>query len=131
MEAGDQQARETKLLADMLALALDEQPGVSAAALAAIRHRARQTGVTGGALKEAFLRLRGGTGSVGDDGAAVAAARARARIEELQSQVVVAEQLRRQDLASIGGALRRARLAGLLAGLLAGGAGAVLARALL
>lgn len=46
-----------KTLSDILALVLEDQPGGSEAALAAVRRRARQNGVTGGALKEMFQRL--------------------------------------------------------------------------
>ena len=126
MDGEVQHAREMKILADILALALDEQPGVSVSALDAVKQRARLGGVTGGALKEAFLRSRSDSG-----GSALPLARARAQIEALRSQVLAAEQMRRQELRASGGALRRARLGGLLAGLLAGGGlVAVLARCL-
>jgi len=46
--------REIKVLADILALVLQDQPGQSAVALDAIRRRARQNRMTGGALKNLF-----------------------------------------------------------------------------
>ncbi len=58
MDQDARQSREMKILTDILALVLDEQPGVSASAVAAIKQRARAEGVTGGALKEVFLRAR-------------------------------------------------------------------------
>lgn len=46
--------REIKILSDILALVLDEQPGHAATALERIRQMARRDGVTGGALKNLF-----------------------------------------------------------------------------
>lgn len=50
MDAG-MAPREVKILCDILALVLDEQPGHAATALERIRQMARRDGVTGGALK--------------------------------------------------------------------------------
>jgi hypothetical protein len=50
-------AREVKVLGDLLALVLEDQPGSAETALAAIRRRAQQEGVSGGAIKNLFLRL--------------------------------------------------------------------------
>jgi len=47
--------REIKILSDILALVLDEQPGHAATALERIRQMARRDGVTGGALKNLFM----------------------------------------------------------------------------
>jgi hypothetical protein len=52
-------ARTRKILADILGLVLEDQDGPSQTALAALRRRARQDGVSGGALKELFGRLTG------------------------------------------------------------------------
>ncbi len=49
--------KEVKLLADILALVLEDQPGQSTTALDTIRRRAHASRVTGGALKNLFLRL--------------------------------------------------------------------------
>jgi len=49
--------KEAKILADILALTLDEQPGASMTALQKIQQRARQDGITGGALKNIFSRV--------------------------------------------------------------------------
>lgn len=49
--------RETKILADILALILEEQPGEAHAALDALRTRAIRSDVTGGALKNLFSHL--------------------------------------------------------------------------
>lgn len=50
-------AHEVKLLADILALVLAEEPGQADAALQALRRKARQSRISGGAVKELFLRL--------------------------------------------------------------------------
>ncbi|MBS1102305.1 hypothetical protein JK202_04625 [Gluconobacter sp. Dm-62] len=47
--------REVKILSDILALVLDEQPGHAASALERIRQMARRDSVTGGALKNLFI----------------------------------------------------------------------------
>jgi TonB family protein len=49
--------KEAKILADILALTLDDQPGASLTALQKIQQRARQDGITGGALKNIFSRV--------------------------------------------------------------------------
>ncbi len=49
--------KDVKLLADILALVLEDQPGASEAALAILRRRAREQGTSGGAIKNLFLRL--------------------------------------------------------------------------
>jgi hypothetical protein len=54
------EAKELKLLADILALVLEDQPGQSSTALDAIRRRANSSRVTGGALKNLFMRLSAG-----------------------------------------------------------------------
>jgi hypothetical protein len=48
---------EVKVLADILALVLEDQPGPSTVALEAIRRKARQNRVTGGALKNLFQAI--------------------------------------------------------------------------
>lgn len=126
-------ARETKILSDILALALDEQPGVSTAALARIKARARADGVTGGALKEAFVRLQrpGGLGpeAAADLGGGTEGAlnRARLQLAELRSQVGYAELLLRQERVRHAVLLRQARALSTVAGALAGAALGVLA----
>lgn len=133
-------AREMRILADILALTLDEQPGAAEGALANIKSRAREGGVTAGALKDAWRRLqsvtprREETARPGaDGGAALAAAAARTRMElvELQSQVAHAEHLQRQDRARYVAMLRHARLLATVAGVLAGAALAALGFVLL
>lgn len=59
MEAEPEQldAREVKVLADILALVLQDEPGVSSAALETLRRKARQNRMTGGALKNLFQSL--------------------------------------------------------------------------
>jgi hypothetical protein len=52
--------KEIKLLADILALVLEDQPGQSTSALETIRRRAQASRITGGALKNLFLRLNAG-----------------------------------------------------------------------
>lgn len=125
-----QDARETKILSDILALALDEQPGVSAAALDAIKQRARADGVTGGALKQIFLKLhlaeppRPEAPDDGDDLSHMALTRARLRITELTSQVAHVERLRRQDLIRLRIEARQGRVLAMIAGGLVGAAAA-------
>ncbi len=131
MEEDAQQAREMKVLSDILALVLDEQPGVSSSAFDAVRQRARQGGVTGGALKEAFRQARSVSDGRFEAQAAATAAASRARIEALQSQVGAVEQMMRQDRMRLQGVVRRARLLAAMTGLIAGAALAVLADALL
>lgn len=46
--------KELKILSDILALVLEDQPGQSATALEAIKNRARRNNMTGGALKTCF-----------------------------------------------------------------------------
>src|SRR5579884_3850705 len=53
---------EVKVLGDLLALVLEEQPGSAETALAAIRRRAQQEGISGGAIKNLFLQLARQTG---------------------------------------------------------------------
>lgn len=50
-------AREIKVLADILALVLQDDAGPSAAALETLRRKARQNRITGGALKNLFQSL--------------------------------------------------------------------------
>lgn len=57
MTEGSIDAAELKLLSNILALVLDEQPGASVAALETLRRRAAANRVTGGALKNLFDRL--------------------------------------------------------------------------
>lgn len=49
--------KELKVLSDILALVLEDQAGQSAAALEALRTRARRNGMTGGALKNLFTAI--------------------------------------------------------------------------
>ncbi len=74
--------KDVKLLADILALVLEDQPGASAAALATLRRRAREQGTSGGAIKNLFLRLANPP-----DAAAASAdlAAARVAIRELEA----------------------------------------------
>ena len=117
--------RDMKILSDILALTLDEAPAVSVSALDAIRQRARASGVTGGALKEAFQRAREEaafprvSAPVRDEGAS-SLSRARMQIEALQSQVAAAESEQRRVVTGAGAQLRRARLLSLVTGLLLG-----------
>ncbi len=125
-------AREMRILADILALTLDEQPGAAEGALANIKSRAREGGVTAGALKDAWRRLQSVTprapdwGSAQHYGAAASSARTRMELAELQSQVAHAEHLQRQDRVRYGMMLRQARLLATLAGVLAGAAATAL-----
>ncbi|MBS1065411.1 hypothetical protein [Gluconobacter kondonii] len=54
-DSKDIDPREIKILSDILALVLDEQPGHAATALERIRQMARRDVVTGGALKNLFI----------------------------------------------------------------------------
>jgi hypothetical protein len=49
--------KELKILSDILALVLEDQPGQSSNALEAIRTRARRNQTTGGALKNLFIAI--------------------------------------------------------------------------
>lgn len=49
--------KELKILSDILALVLEDQPGQSETALATIRARAQRNQVTGGALKNLFTAI--------------------------------------------------------------------------
>ncbi|WP_408734744.1 hypothetical protein [Novacetimonas hansenii] len=49
--------KELKILSDILALVLEDNPGQSENALAAIRTRARKNQMTGGALKNLFAAI--------------------------------------------------------------------------
>lgn len=49
--------KELKVLADILALVLEDQPGQSANALEAIKKRAKKNATTGGALKNLFTNI--------------------------------------------------------------------------
>jgi len=51
------EAHEVKLLSDILALVLAEEAGQADAALQALRRRARQSRISGGAIKDVFLRV--------------------------------------------------------------------------
>ncbi|RUT27107.1 hypothetical protein C0V97_02515 [Asaia sp. W19] len=55
--SGSFDPKELKVLSDILALVLEEQEGQSAAALNALRSRARKSGMTGGALKNLFVAI--------------------------------------------------------------------------
>ena len=124
------EAREMRILADILALTLDDQPGAADAALRNIKARAREGGVTAGALKDAWRRLQGATprhreavfSPAAHDGAAASLARMRMEVAELHSQVALAEHGRRQDALRLAVAGREARLLATLAGALAGAA---------
>lgn len=56
-EPEELEPREVKVLADILALVLEDQPGSSAVALETLRRKARQSRVTGGALKNLFQSI--------------------------------------------------------------------------
>ncbi|MBV9785708.1 MAG: hypothetical protein JO264_18030 [Acidisphaera sp.] len=65
--------REVKLLSDILALVLSDEAGQAGAALEALRRKARQGRISGGAIKDVFLRISRSdagslepTGDVGD-----------------------------------------------------------------
>lgn len=49
--------RELKVLADILALVLEDHPGSSSNALDALRKRAQRNAITGGALKNLFVAI--------------------------------------------------------------------------
>lgn len=49
--------KELKILSDILALVLEDQPGQSATALETIKNRARKNKITGGALKNLFQAI--------------------------------------------------------------------------
>ena len=49
--------KDVRILSDILALVLDEQPGQAIAALETIRSRAKRHNMTGGALKNLFMSL--------------------------------------------------------------------------
>lgn len=49
--------KELKVLSDILALVLDEQPGQAAAALETVRKRAQRNAITAGALKNLFVAI--------------------------------------------------------------------------
>jgi len=49
--------KELKILSDILALVLEDQPGQSATALETIKNRARKNNITGGALKNLFQAI--------------------------------------------------------------------------
>jgi hypothetical protein len=78
--------RELKVLADILALVLEEHPGSSSNALDALRKRAQRNAITGGALKNLFIaiapeppartRARARADSAGSDSGMSTAARA-------------------------------------------------------
>ena len=71
---------ELRLLSNIIALVLDEQPGQAAAALEALRRRAAAGRVTGGALKNVFERIT-------SDDAFSAARSARAGAQRLQADL--------------------------------------------
>lgn len=81
--------REAKILADILALVLDEQPGSAANALEALRNRAARDGVTGGALKNVFAALAAQSGH------------AERRERELNARLARAEEELRRDRQAI------------------------------
>ncbi len=86
--------KDVKLLADILALVLEDQPGASAAALATLRRRAREQGVSGGAIKNLFLRLANPS-----DAATASADLAAARVAIRELEAVAAAQ--RAELAQL------------------------------
>ncbi|MFW7269362.1 hypothetical protein ACMAUO_15525 [Gluconacetobacter sp. Hr-1-5] len=124
--------KELKILADILALVLEDHPGQSANALDAIRNRARRNSMTGGALKNLFTALapnppsrppprprasRAASGAAAEE---MQAARtrilqltesvnrldldlrsARARNEELRSQLYLTQQARAETQAAL------------------------------
>ncbi|MBB2177086.1 hypothetical protein [Gluconacetobacter johannae] len=124
--------KELKILSDILALVLEDQPGQSANALEAIRNRARRNAVTGGALKNLFTaiapnpppraqpRPRASRAGAGAGAAEMQVARARiaqlteslnkldldlrsarARTEELRSQLYLTQQARAETQAAL------------------------------
>jgi TonB family protein len=141
--------KETKILADILALTLDDQPGQALAALQKLKQRARQDGVTGGALKNMFSRIaselpRGPQAtqsgvnwfSTAEQRATMAAQAAsismlQQRLELLQVRFHQETELFEQQRAAMAAATRRASLKAGLAGVLIGGGVVVLAGLLL
>ncbi|GBQ27390.1 hypothetical protein ACLRDC_09160 [Gluconacetobacter sacchari] len=124
--------KELKILADILALVLEDHPGQSANALDAIRNRARRNGTTGGALKNLFTALapnppprppprprasRAASSAAAEDMQAARARilqltesvnrldldlrSARARNEELRSQLYLTQQARAETQAAL------------------------------
>lgn len=124
--------KELKILADILALVLEDHPGQSANALDAIRNRARRNGMTGGALKNLFTalapnppqrppprpRASRAASAAGSEDMQAARARivqltesvnrldldlrsARARNEELRSQLYLTQQARAETQAAL------------------------------
>ncbi|MBB2167589.1 hypothetical protein HLH36_04330 [Gluconacetobacter aggeris] len=125
--------KELKILADILALVLEDHPGQSANALDAIRNRARRNGMTGGALKNLFTAIapnppqrppprprasRAASGAAATEEMQAARTRimqltesinrldldlrsARARNEELRSQLYLTQQARAETQAAL------------------------------
>jgi TonB family protein len=129
--------KEAKILADILALTLDEQPGASMTALQKIQQRARQDGITGGALKNIFTRVasdmpRGGSGesagsafnstqlrsTIAAQGASISLLEQRVAL--LQARLSQAEASRRQERSDMAGVARRLAIKTALVGLLIG-----------
>jgi TonB family protein len=141
--------KETKILADILALTLDEQPGQALAALQQLQQRARRDGVTGGALKNMFSRIASElprapqasqTGvnwfSTAEQRARIAAQEAsisvlQQRFDMLQARFNQETELFEQQREEMAAAIRRATIKAALAGLLIGGALVALAGVLL
>lgn len=83
--------RELKALSDILALVLDDQPGGAAAALEAVRRRARHDSVTGGALKDLFRLVStvpSQQGSMGDPAASQTIEALRTALRDTQRRLV-------------------------------------------
>jgi len=99
---------EIRLVSGIAALVLDEQPGQAAAAIAALRRRAEQAGITGGALKTLFERLAAAHGAEDEraERAAQAARAARAEVLRLQTDADAAA-MQTSRLAAENAALRR------------------------
>lgn len=89
--------RELRSLADILALVLDDNTGQSVAAIEAVRRRARNGRVTGGAIKNLVLRL-----GRGDAPATPGGDRPYARIVELERRL--GEALSRLEAERVRGA---------------------------
>jgi len=118
----DLDPKEAKILGDILALTLDDQPGPALAALQKIQQRARQNGITGGALKNIFSRIVGepapsaaGGFASGQQRSTIAAQAAsisilEQRVAMLQARLNQGEALRRQEMGALAWASRRSIL---------------------
>jgi TonB family protein len=133
--------KEAKILSDILALTLDDQVGASMTALQKIQQRAKQDGITGGALKNVFSRIvadlqrSGDRGRTDAQGGAFSATNLRStisaqgasislleqRVALLQARLSQNEAARRQERQALVWSGRRLAIKTALAGVLLGG----------